>query len=169
MKKLALLLLAAACLPLGAAGQTKGQKKKAEAQTEAWRYEIESVSVGQPGSVVIKVWSFSKKPAVAQEQSKKNAVHGVIYKGVPAKDRVPAKRALITDAVTQREANWLNMFFDDGGEYMRYVALTNSGAAEVMKTDKKEYKVGVTVTVHYNDLRRALEEAEIIKKLGSGF
>ncbi len=168
MKKLAILLLAA-CLPIAAAGQTKGQKKKAEAQTEAWRYEIESVSVGQPGSVVIKVWSFSKKPIVAQEQSKKNAVHGVIYKGVPAKDRVPAKRALITDPLNTEQANWLNAFFDDGGEYMRYVALTNSGAAEVLKSDKKEYKVGVTVTVSYNDLRRALEEAGLVKKLGSGF
>ena len=35
-------------------------KKKANKDTENWRYEIECVSTGAQGSYLIKVWSFSK-------------------------------------------------------------------------------------------------------------
>jgi hypothetical protein len=172
MKKIAIFSLTAcfALLSAGAMGQTKGQQKKANAQTEDWRYEIESVAVGQQaGSVVIKVWSYSKKTDVAQEQSKKNAVHGVVFKGVPAKDRIPGKRPLVDASTAAQYTDWFKAFFADGGDYMRYVALTNSGAAEVMKSAKKEYKVGVTVTVQYNELRKALEESGAVKRLGGGF
>ena len=54
------------------------KNNKANKDTEAWRYEIESVQTGTQGSYLIKVWSYSKKPDVAIEQAKKNAVHGII-------------------------------------------------------------------------------------------
>ena len=43
--------------------------------------KIEGVSQGTQGTYLIKVWSYSKKPKVAIEQAKKNAVHGVIFRG----------------------------------------------------------------------------------------
>ena len=46
-------------------------KKKANKDTENWRYEIEVVQTGTQGTYLIKVWSYSKKPAVAIEQAKK--------------------------------------------------------------------------------------------------
>ena len=56
-------------------------KRKANKDTKIWRYEIEGVSQGTQGTYLIKVWSYSKKPKVAIEQAKKNAVHGVIFRG----------------------------------------------------------------------------------------
>ncbi len=35
------------------------KKKKANKDTENWRYEIECVGIGKPGTKVIKVWSYS--------------------------------------------------------------------------------------------------------------
>lgn len=55
---------------------------------------------------------------------------------------------------------------------MRFVTLTNNGAiaaGDIMKVGKKEYKVGVVVTVQYNDLRKYLEEKGIVKRLDAGF
>lgn len=167
MKRLLIMLLV--CVPVVA--MADGRKiKKANEDTEAWRYEIEPVTTGVQGSVVLKVWSFSKKTNIAAEQSKKNAVHGVIFKGFPTKDRVTGRKPLVTNPA-EHEA-FFEKFFADGGEYMRFVALTNSGdvgGGDVMKVSKKEYKVGVTVTISYNDLRKYLEDQGVVRSLGSGF
>jgi hypothetical protein len=53
--------------------------KKANEDTEAWRYELEVAGTGVQGTYLLKVWSYSKKPNVAIEQAKKNAVHGVSF------------------------------------------------------------------------------------------
>ena len=36
-------------------------RKKAERDTQEWRYEIEVVQTGTQGTYLIKVWSYSKK------------------------------------------------------------------------------------------------------------
>ncbi len=56
-------------------------RAKAEVATREWRYEIECVGTGADGTYLIKVWSYSKKANVAVEQVKKNAVHGIVFKG----------------------------------------------------------------------------------------
>ena len=168
MKRILLLLLV--CLPLLASGQNR-RIRMANEETAAWRYELESISVGNmPGTIVVKVWSYSKKPNVAAEQAKKNAVHGAVFKGIPARDRVPGKQPLVTDENAQ--ADFFDSFFADGGDYMRFVTLTNTGdlgGGDVLKISNKEYKVGVLVMLNYNQLRSALEEKGIVRALNSGF
>lgn len=171
MKKLVLFALIL-CVPFLAFSQKKKQKQ-ANQDTENWRYEIESVEVGLQGTVVVKVWSYSSKPAIASSQARKNAVHGVVFKGLAAKDRIPAKKPLVPDLDAQdKYADFFDSFFADNGDFMRFVTLTNNGAVEagdVMKVDKKTYKVGIVVTVNYGELRKALEEKGIVKKLSAGF
>ncbi len=167
-----ILLLLALCLPLLAGAQKlpKRHVKKANEQTAIWRYEIESAGVATTGNEVIKVWSFSKKPQVAAEQSRKNAVHGIIFKGVPSKQGYSGKRPLVANE--DENAEFFSKFFADGGDYARFVSLTTNGAVaggDVMRTSNKEYRVGVVVTVSYNDLRRHLEENGVTKRLGAGF
>ena len=62
-------------------------KKKADKQTVAWRYELEAEGTGVQGTYQIKVWSYSRNVETATEQSKKNAVHGIIFKGINSKSR----------------------------------------------------------------------------------
>lgn len=167
------ILLFAMMLIVPAVGFSQKKKiKKANEDTAQWRYEIEALEVGTQGTCLVKVWSYSKKPEVASSQSRKNAVHGVIFKGIPAKDRIPGKKPLVQNASAEAEhADFFKNFFADGGAFMRYVTLTNNGAIEagdVMKIGK-EYKVGVNVTVNYSELRKAMEDAGVIKKLGAGF
>lgn len=159
-------------VPLAGVAQKK-KIKKANEETASWRYEIENVTIGQQGNVVIKVWSYSKDTKVAAEQSKKNAVHGVIFKGIPARERTQGKKPLVEDSAKESQyADFFTDFFANGGDYMRFVSFTNTGdlgSGDVLKIDKKEYKVGVVVTVNYNDLRAHLENKGIVRKLGSGF
>jgi hypothetical protein len=143
-------------------------KKKANKQTTNFRYEIACEGVGVQGTYLVKVWSFSKKPAVAAEQSKKNAVHGIIFKGVPGSgQKCQSQRPIASNPTLEHEqADFFRKFFSDGGDYMKYV--TVSGGSETLKVGK-EYKVGVVVSISKDQLRKDLETAGIIKGLGSGF
>lgn len=147
-------------------------KDKADKDTDSWRYEIEAVSTGTSGSYLVKVWSYSKKPTLAIEQAKKNAVHGIVFKGFAGKQRVSGQKPLVQDANAEIEkAEFFNNFFSDGGKYMKFVSLTNDGsiAAEDRLKVGKEYKIGVIVSVNISELRKDLEQAGIIRALDSGF
>ena len=147
-------------------------KKKANKDTIAWRYEIEVVQTGSQGTYLIKVWSYSKKPDVAIEQAKKNAVHGVIFKGFTGTLSVPGQKALTSNVNLEEEkSEFFKSFFAEGGKYMKFVSTSNDGAvaAEDRMKIGKEYKVGVIVSVNVSGLRKELETEGIIKSLGDGF
>lgn len=147
-------------------------RKKADKDTQNWRYEIECAGVGTQGTYLIKSWSYSKKPNVALEQAKKNAVHGVVFKGFAGKQGVPGQKALASNPnIEQEKAEFFKDFFADNSKYMKYVNVSGDGsvaAGDRMKVGK-EYKVGVVVSVNVSALRTDLEQAGIIKSLGSGF
>jgi hypothetical protein len=147
-------------------------KKKANKDTKIWRYEIEVVSVGAQGTYLIKVWSYSKKPQVAIEQAKKNAVHGIIFQGFVGKQGVSGQKPLTNNPnLEQEKESFFADFFADGGKYLKFVNITNDGSVAASDRLKvgKEYKIGVIVSVNVSELRKDLENAGIIKGLGSGF
>ena len=147
-------------------------RKKADKDTKNWRYEIEAAGVGTQGFYLIKVWSYSKKANVALEQAKKNAVHGVVFKGFPGKPGVPGQKALASNPnVEQEKQEFFDEFFADNGKYMKYVSVSGDGsvAAEDRLKAGKEYKIGIVVSVNADALRKDLEAAGVIKGLSSGF
>ncbi len=148
------------------AASAVAQKKKADKDTQQWRYELESAGIGQQNTILVKVWSYSKKAEVALEQAKKNAVHGVIFRGFGS------NKPLATNPNAEHEhADFFKAFFANGGKYLKYVQFVNNGAVAAGDRIKigKEYKIGVVVTVDKNALRKDLEEAGIIRALGTGF
>ena len=153
---------------------SQSDKRKANSDMESWRYEIEAVKTGTQGNYLIKVWSYSKSPQIAIEQAKKNAVHGIIFQGFAGKQGVPGQKPLAGNSNLEYEkADFFNAFFSDTeGRYSKFVSLTTDGsvsAEDRLKIDKKTYKIGVIVSVNVSLLRKDLEDAGIINKLGSGF
>lgn len=148
-------------------------KRKANKDTKIWRYEIEGVSQGSQGTYLIKVWSYSKKPKVAIEQAKKNAVHGVIFRGYEGnKKGLRPQKPLTNDPNLEQEKEvFFRDFFATGGKYLKFVSLTNDGAVAAGDRLKvgKEYKIGIVVSVQKDALRKDLESAGIIRGLNSGF
>jgi len=150
-----------------------GKQKKADKATEAWRYEIECAGVGADGTYLIKVWSYSKKPSIAITQAKKNAVHGIIFKGFGGDGRgCPSQKAMASNPnIEEEKTDFFGPFFEEGGKYMKYVSESTDGmvdAGDRMKIGK-EYKIGVIVSVSKDALRKDLEAAGIIRGLSSGF
>jgi len=63
--------------------QTGRDQKKANIATEEWRYELSCKGTGgSDNSYLIDVVSYLRDDKLSINQSKKNAVHGVIFKGV---------------------------------------------------------------------------------------
>jgi hypothetical protein len=150
------------------------RKKNADKDTGNWRYEIECAGIGVQGTYLIKVWSYSKNPDIAIEQSKKNAVHGIIFKGFNG-----GKQGCISQKPLARKINLENEkksffknFFSDGGDYLKFVSLSSDGsvaANDRLKVSKKEYKIGVVVSINKDELRKSLETAGVLKSLSNGF
>ena len=167
MKKTLLLALSLLFITLGAWAE---KQQKANSETDKFRYDIEYARPAGDGMCLVKVWSYSKKSRIAAEQCRKNAVHGIIFKGYTTSDGTGAsQRPLVKDLNAINEhADFFEPFFADDGNYRQYVSEVTDGSMEVRKVGK-QYKVGVVVTVSKDLLRKHLESAGIIKGLTSGF
>ncbi len=168
MKKTLLILLAT----LFAVSLVNAQaiaKKKANKDTERFRYEIECAGNGAQGTFLVKVWSYSKKKQVAADQCLKNAVHGIVFKGYSGANGCVAQRPLVTNPGVEMEyEDYFKSFFDSkDGNFRRYASALN-GTYETVKVGK-EYKIGTVISVRKDELRKALEQAGVIKALNAGF
>ena len=142
--------------------------KKTSKDTPVFRYEIECAGNGVRGTYLVRVWSYAKQAQAAMDQSRINAVHGVIFKGFGAGDGCAAQKPLATEPeCEQNNQQFFAQFFTPGGEALNYASVV-PGSYEIIKCGK-EFKVGAVVTVNKDELRRALEKAEVIKALKDGF
>ena len=132
-----------------------------------WTYEIESVGVGADGTYAIRVWSYYKNAKMPLEVAKRNAVHAVIFKGVPAGNGAASQPPLKTDAVTASDSVFFGNFFQ--GEYQDYINSVASGSLQILKLRAREYKIGYVVSVAKDNLRKYMEDQGVIKGLSSGF
>lgn len=138
-------------------------------EVDQFRYELECAGNGVQGTYLVKVWTYSNTPRISPMLYKKNAVHGIVFKGFIGDNGCVSQRALVnTPGAELEHKDFFDLFFDDAkGEYMKYVSVT-SATQEVIKVGK-EYKIGVIVSVHKDALRKALENAGIVKGLSHGF
>jgi hypothetical protein len=137
-----------------------------------WKYEIEVVQQGTQGTYLIKVWSYSKKPDLAIDQAKKNAIHGIIFKGYTGNSSVQGQKPLTNNPNLENEkAPFFKQFFENEGKYNKFISLSNDGAvaAEDRMRVGNEFKIGVVVSVNVSLLRKYLEDEGIIKSINSGF
>lgn len=143
-------------------------RQLAKTETGKFQYEIEGVSNGAQGSYLIKVWTYSPTKYANIEECKKNAVHGVIFKGYSGSGQVRPQNPLVKEAGAEMaHADYFDAFFANGGEYNKYVTVTQ-GTQEIVKVGRT-YKVGLVVSVSKDYLRRALEQAGVVKALNYGF
>lgn len=164
-----LALMLCLILPSGFIWAQKRAKAQADANMYSYNYEIEQTSVAATtGQVNLIVYCYSSKPAVAEDMTKKCAVHACIFKGVPECANKPgsSKKPLLMDPQLEAQhAEFFSKFFE--GEYLRFVTITSS--TPKITRMKKDYKVGKAVMVNYALLRKYLEDAGVIRSLTTGF
>ncbi|MEE2954384.1 MAG: hypothetical protein VX347_04340 [Bacteroidota bacterium] len=149
-----------------------GSKRKSKKNTKQWKYEVKCIGEGKKGTYSLKVYSYTKKPtkAYVHDEAKRNAVHGVIFKGVSA-GKCSSKPPLARNPNLENEKKeFFESFFADGGKYTKFVTVSSGiEPGDITKISKKEFKVGLNVAVNIDLLRKDLEAAGVIQGFGSLF
>ena len=99
-------------------------------------------------------------------------MHAILFKGYMANGRNYGKEPLLPIGKEQEHPEFFEDFFKGGGDYLRFVSLANQGSVgvgDMIQTGKKEWKVGVIVSVDVSNLRRYMEQNKIIQSLGGMF
>ena len=138
---------------------------------EMYRYDVEGVA-GSPtdnNKVLIKVWSYGKLQKITREVCMRNAIHGVLFKGVPATSSTgvfSGCEAIVPDGYDANK-EYFDRFFESG-EYLKYVVMVNHGniqAGDRIKLSNNEYKIGMECAVNYKALATKLSDDGIAKNL----
>ncbi len=154
------------------------------AQTLTTNYEVQALEQGKEGTVLMKVFSYGKTTEEAIERAKLDAVHAVLFKGIPGSN---CEKPLIGDlSLLQSKADYFKTLFGvdelegytrkkkkirygtENAPYRLYVSLSTDGSIDPADRLRvgKEYKVGVSVSVQFHALRAQLEKDGIIKAFG---
>lgn len=131
--------------------------------SQEWNYEISCAGVGVQGTYLVEVTSYGKTVDAALAQMKKDAVHGVLFRGFTGK--CSQKPLAGKPEVENNFKDYFKVFFSDKGDYGKYVVESNEVAPMPTKVGK-QYKVTKILSVKKDLLRRDLEKAGIIKPLG---
>lgn len=132
-------------------------------------YEIEMAEVGEPGTLVVKVWCYNNKPSIDEHIALINAIKGVLFKGVNDAGRIKGRKALVKNGY-ESSPEYFDSFFSNK-DYLEYahIGVNNYVGQDDLIKIKKNYKIGKIVVVNFNDLRKRLENDRIIEGLNSGF
>lgn len=168
MKKLMILMVIALAIPFAAQAQKASERRKL---FDNWNnYEVETVSVGQDGTKLLKVWGFGKKVDRAVTQAKKNAVHACIFRGIPGNSTSMATPAICPEPNTlENNLDYFYDFFETGSTYLQFVNLTTDGmpSGQDRREVKGGYKVAIYVQVMYDNLKKRLQADGMAKDFGS--
>ena len=109
----------------------------------------------------------NKKDAV--EQAKKDAVRAVVFKGIRnGISGCNTKPVLMEVNAEEKYEDYFNVFFMDGGEYLKYISMKDEKRVNLFKKDKEKeksqhfVKYGITVRVLRSELKKRFENDNII-------
>ncbi len=170
MKKIFLAVLSLLLIADAAAASARKERKALFGSS--YNYEIAVQGVGQDGTKVFKVWGYAKKVDAAIIQAKKNAVAACIFRGIPGGNGAAPTPAICPDPRTEENnQEYFDKFFETGSRYLKYVNMTTDGvpSGQDRLKIKGGYKVGITVQILYDQLRKDLEADGIARRLDAGF
>jgi len=150
-------------------GQTRKERKAM--YDSQYNYEIACLGVGNDGTKLVKVWGYGKKVDNAIYDAKRTAVAAVIFRGVPAGNGAAPTPSLLPIDGYETNQPFFDEFFKDGGMYLSFVNLTTDGTPGGKDNIKMShgYKVAVSASINFNELRKYLQDKGIVKRLDAGF
>lgn len=129
------------------------------------QYDITGAGSGVEGTILVKVHVYGKK--VSDEDLKRAAVHGVVFRGCVGNESGAKQPPMAPPTAETDNAAYCERFFAADGPCQNYASIV-AGSYDRVKT-KKGYKVGAIVQVNKSSLRKELEKAGVVRSLSSGF
>jgi len=150
------------------AANAQNKKKRKTAGIYETNFEAVCQGVGSEGTQLFKVYFYFKKEKKAGLHAKENAIKVVLFQGIPT-GKGCVRKGLITQSEYEKNIDYFDNLFSEGGPYLMYVNLVGDSLTERIKMPKKTYKAAWVVSVNYDNLRQKLIDDGIIKSLNSGF
>lgn len=135
-------------------------------EVRAQSYQTECISVERDGSQTLRVFGKGRNRSDAVEQAKKDAVYEILFNGVVKGNKGIDQRPVVTEVnARERYQDYFDIFFMDGGEYLKYVSMADSRLGSIKKVKDTNAQVGylVTVRVLIPELRVRLRQDGILK------
>ncbi|MFA6400380.1 MAG: hypothetical protein WCX31_01965 [Salinivirgaceae bacterium] len=154
--------------------QSKNKVRKMEYNSQ-YNYEVATVAVGVDGTKLVKVWGYGPTPEEATRHAKELGIACAIFRGFPPASNGAAAKTppIVTDSdAAEKNMAFFETFFAPGGKYLQYVNLSTDAppsGEDRIKVNKKTYKVGVVLSIAFDELRKDLEKEGIARKLDAGF
>ena len=134
------------------------------ARAQSADYNISCGGQGKDGAYLVRVETVVKKVALGEDELKRCAVHGVLFRGFTgdASGCTSHKPLLRDGSAETTHAEFFAEFFADGGPYTRFVS-TVEASFQSVKLKKKRYEVSALMLVDKEALLHALEDAGVVK------
>lgn len=129
------------------------------------KYDITGAGSGSEGTILVKVYVYEKK--VADEDLKRAAVHGVVFRGCVGNESGARQPAMAPPTAEADNAAFCEAFFATDGECRNYASIV-AGSYDRVKTSNG-YKCGAILQIDKASLRKTLEKAGVVRSLSSGF
>lgn len=126
-------------------------------------YDIKCAGTPQQGYYLVEVTAYvTKKMDINMDVIRKSAVHGVIFSGFSGEQGCKAQRPMLNATQELQHSDFFEAFFER--DCLRFV----NAVDKTFSTTKvgKKYALTATVQVAKEELRKTLENAGIIRKLG---
>lgn len=132
------------------------------------QYNVETMGIGNDGTYLVKVTDYfrTSDETVYLDGLKKDAVHCVIYSGIPAGNgSINQPPLLNNDTRIEGSEQALNDFFEQK-QYLQFInSVVNSSKTITKLKDSKEYRISAIISVNKDQLRKYLIDNDIVKPL----
>ncbi len=129
------------------------------------QYDITGAGSGTEGTILVKVYVYAKN--VKDEDLKRAAVHGVVFRGCAGNQSGARQPAMASSTAESDNSAFCDAFFAADGPCQNYATIV-SGSYDRVKT-QKGYKSGAILQIDKASLRKELEKAGVVRTLTSGF
>ncbi len=134
---------------------------------DAFAQSYEPVCIGreQDGTLTLRVWGEGRNRSDAKEQARKNAVYEVLFNGVLKGNDGYNMRPIVAEVnARERYRDYFDIFFMDGGEYLKYVSLADKRFGSTKKIKgTNQVRYCMTIRVLIPELRTRMKEDGILK------
>lgn len=137
--------------------------------TDTRTCQTECVTTGSDGYITIKIWDTKKGVKYNAEQARKDAINAILYSGISSSAVCNTQAPILnrTDAQTKFKKIEKN-FFSKNGKWSFFTRSSITETSLPTSLSKNNWRV-YQVSISKNELRKYLEDQNIIKSLNNGF
>jgi hypothetical protein len=162
---------AVAVMVLGAVTAKSGAaQQRAPLSGDGWfagELQVTCDAVGTEGVQIVTVFGVARNDRDALVEAQRNAVRAILFRGVQSSVCTVPPMLRPVD-ITPQADQYLSRMFAPGGTYLSYISFAGDQVESRVEVGRV-IKVGTTIVVNTNRLRQDLEQAGILRTLGSEF